>query len=1330
MTGSAGSHLRRWVGMVSALAVGVVGAVAADPAGAMPAPGLEIAAPASSSTVAGLPVHVVVDVRGGIDPATVHVRLNRAHDVTGHLAAAGGQLAGDLTVADGLTRGVNELEATAPHAGSAAVTATTYFSLAASGVGSGSNLPPTSFSFASRVAGPPGGEVAVGSVTHPPPAPQVGTCGRGVWVLTLARDSLTEAGSTALPVCSTGDVKALSSFLNALPDAGRAGPPLVVVNSVFTGTAATSPAPEGLAGALAQVGASAADLGIVDFGRQVFSVAGVRGAPAGQAATNVQVRSSDAVPAGSPTAASVNGTLVPDNHDFFVLVHRDDLLYDITLDGAVTFPAHHGSVPAFTTPAARTYTAPAARLPGFLGGFHLVALDRRTLALRLDALFETNGSSALPERRRMSEAVQGLGEGTLVLLATVGTPLPPQIETPTPMCAGAEVTGATVTCTYRQTGKEQQFDLPWGIDGIDVTAVGAVGGHAQTGGSSGHGSVVTGHISPPYGYQYPLWVDVGGNGGSGDLEEQVGGGFNGGGTGAGSSLGGGYSGGGGGGASDVRSCPGPDPVCNGADSRLLVAGGGGGGGGSSYVAFGSDRRGGNGGVAQAAGGDGVDGAHGGQPGNAGGAGGAGTNARGTTGAKGRGGDGGRSGGEGGAGGGGGGGYIGGGGGGGQGSAGGGGGGGGGSDLVPAGGARTDDTTGTALVRISYTMIPTIAEILRPLGATPDVVEGLRSNPRYALAGLMAPPAGSGLARGELPEANVKVQPGWTGSLSGVVSRSNRNQWYTFGNWTAPVVRVVNGVQQPVVSANLDLFDVLSNVTEAWPTPATPGQTAAYAAISTYVCGCTTGIRSEYNQEQSTIDWWRRGLSAQTPSGGAGYTADDYATVQRQLLAELNAVLAVDGLQASMNALLSDANQLLTGRLRAAYQSVVASVPVDNTATVDTVITNILLTLAALTSVVPGVGAVIGVLAALAGDLQAATTDANGVLVSRLQTRADQLVVQTSAAFAASLTNLDRTFGVILSDWGKLRTVATGLTKDAARWGITDTGMAATAMADAAQIGFYRSLLPLAYGRLEGTRAPTKDLAAWWFIDTKGGGAPFAKFQPGVSAYSFGIDQPVTTLGEGDNPFRRQNAGYDNQVIATRPIFYGAYDDGAESEAIVTGHPLPAALMTDLVRLGVYPGQVFGRWTFQTLTCEAGPPAELWRPCNAYYGSPAPAPTPTPTQTAIPTPTPTPSSSHSPSPSPSASPPPVAASVPTVPSTPSVTPSPAPTSTGASPGGSRVAAAPAPAPESTLAGTGATVTGVLVAAVLALLLGIGLVALRRRFIHGGAAREGGTEDSVE
>ena len=105
------------------------------------------------------------------------------------------------------------------------------------------------------------------------------------------------------------------------------------------------------------------------------------------------------------------------------------------------------------------------------------------------------------------------------------------------VCAVGLLAGAgsslAETKTFKSEGKEQEFKVPAGVTSVGVVAVGGVGGSgtanpgAGPGGAGGLGAIVTGNLAVTPGQT--LYVEVGGNGESG--EGKGAGGFNGGGSG-------------------------------------------------------------------------------------------------------------------------------------------------------------------------------------------------------------------------------------------------------------------------------------------------------------------------------------------------------------------------------------------------------------------------------------------------------------------------------------------------------------------------------------------------------------------------------------------------------------------------------------------------------------------------------------------------------------------------------------------------------------------------------------------------------------------------------
>jgi hypothetical protein len=130
-----------------------------------------------------------------------------------------------------------------------------------------------------------------------------------------------------------------------------------------------------------------------------------------------------------------------------------------------------------------------------------------------------------------------------------------------------------ITTTFTFTGAEQSWIVPDGVTTVHAVLVGGTGGAGYgPGGAGGTAARVEGDVPVTPGQA--LYVEVGGNGGTGAMPSGGTGGFNGGADGG---DGGAYGGGGGGGgASDLRTVS--RAALGSLDSRLIIAGGGGGGG--------------------------------------------------------------------------------------------------------------------------------------------------------------------------------------------------------------------------------------------------------------------------------------------------------------------------------------------------------------------------------------------------------------------------------------------------------------------------------------------------------------------------------------------------------------------------------------------------------------------------------------------------------------------------------------------------------------------------------------------------------------------------------
>lgn len=424
----AGHRYRRLVSLVlgAALAGGML--AAAPAAAAQGASLVKIVTPADGANINADKVPVTIQLLPGARPPTLQVLLD-FKDVTARFHRTGHTAQAVLTPKDGLLTGNNVL--TAKVTGPAGATSTDQVIFQAQGLLQTLAAATPTFRLQTRVitdygtwdSGGPGPtyEVLVGDVPHTEPAiPASFNCGfggeqRGVWVLTLSRKSLHQTSSVDKPLCTDKEAAALKTYLGGLPNTD-----MVIVNSLTNGGSGIPV--KGLGDALAKIGAVAAEfngIGETGDGTITWSVEGIPGLPAGQAyQTGSNLFAEATVDLGEPTPASINATLVQDNYANYTLAMRDYVTFDIPgTDGSITVGGHTYPSPALPDPA------------NFAGGYHVLVLDRRTLSVISDKLYETAkfNSGAGPDQAAMANDLTTLasssGESVLVLVASVINPM-------------------------------------------------------------------------------------------------------------------------------------------------------------------------------------------------------------------------------------------------------------------------------------------------------------------------------------------------------------------------------------------------------------------------------------------------------------------------------------------------------------------------------------------------------------------------------------------------------------------------------------------------------------------------------------------------------------------------------------------------------------------------------------------------------------------------------------------------------------------------------------------------------------------------------------------
>jgi hypothetical protein len=485
-----------------------------------------------------------------------------------------------------------------------------------------------------------------------------------------------------------------------------------------------------------------------------------------------------------------------------------------------------------------------------------------------------------------------------------------------------------------------------------------------------------------------------------------------------------------------------------------------------------------------------------------------------------------------------------------------------------------------------------------LGATPEALTDLVAHPRYALVGAVgatyeqpepfpSAEASTAVAQAQDPGADITA----TGELQGVLGIGNTDMWYGSIMDNPPLILTVNHEAQPPSMANFGLADLIASTTAPWPytsdasDPEHAGYLAAYAAVSNKLCsGCQGDIRQYYNG--SDIDAWqgqtnnwlidiKAGDDPYTPT--SDYTKDEFDNMVGEIDQELRDVQSVDKQQDVMDTILHDVADSANGALQKAYETVKDSIVVPPT---DHVLSILFDVFTELVKAVPEVGQVAGLVMSLGQDIAEIATSAvkgggeDDGPSGALATTADAIAAQAEDAFANESTSVDQDFDLIFSDYGKLSTYADKVV-NVPGWDLRDhKDSVESAMKNAAEISFYKSLLPVVYYVVHGTamkleksnESQAPDPADWCLTETHDYCASAGKvqYEYGTSAYAF----PNGRLDV-------QTPGWDVMIL------------GQSVAGALEPLPVPASLVTAINNLGVAPSDVLLRWPMNRYYCPVG-----------------------------------------------------------------------------------------------------------------------------------------------
>lgn len=404
----------------------------------------------------------------------------------------------------------------------------------------------------------------------------------------------------------------------------------------------------------------------------------------------------------------------------------------------------------------------------------------------------------------------------------------------------------------------------------------------------------------------------------------------------------------------------------------------------------------------------------------------------------------------------------------------------------------------------------IARVLARLGGTRSVFNGLDGSGGYALVGARG-------LEGPAPEASYPLTQQSPAALAGTLQRTRDA-----------------GFDPTLAAAASDVNDGLVHIAyqppTAFPSLGGPGGKAAAKYIADKLNLSSSDMREDYYVNYEA-DW--DAIAARIPTLAYSKTGDftkaEFASVQKQLGDEANAVAAVKHYIANLQ---SPFTAGLTSfvDLQQISKSIISEVtPPDVHTDADTL--SIMSSALGIASLVPGVGEVFGILSGAFGI--AATLsgrDGASLLPEIVDTRTSELATALVNRYTQATESLTVIGLLLVSDYGKLTTVARLSTRDAAwRWP-PGGGRIPGVLRTSAKRWFYSELMPTAWALYDLYDVPN---ARQWYCSANTGGSHFANF--------------FTFSKEPDSGQYRPILGFDGQGLPVRPYVQAL---GAPSGAFV------------------------------------------------------------------------------------------------------------------------------------------------------------------------------------
>ncbi len=324
------------------------------------------------------------------------------------------------------------------------------------------------------------------------------------------------------------------------------------------------------------------------------------------------------------------------------------------------------------------------------------------------------------------------------------------------------------------------------------------------------------------------------------------------------------------------------------------------------------------------------------------------------------------------------------------------------------------------------------------GATYSLFEALGPGDDYALVGVTTPTIAHGTEASSIVSRAIQPQ-GATTLPSNIRGELTPNYQM---NYRPTLTNLTSTFNTSSISL-LDAAALQAPVAWPYPQPGHTGQQNAYAYFGQLTCGCND-IRSSYNNLNATLSDWYTAVSGAQYTANSKFSSEDFTLLQTQLKTELEYARAIQKFEGNFDTLYTQENSNVGLLLAADYSAVKSDLyvaPPPQTSHVSFGVLTGLADLFSLASYLTPLGPELQFgfdAASIAMNTGALfTNNANGLpainQAGMLQSTYGNLAGDAANNFADGQEVVGNFFDLILSDWGRLKTLGVPLQQQSIAW---------------------------------------------------------------------------------------------------------------------------------------------------------------------------------------------------------------------------------------------------------------------------------------------------------